>query len=385
MIPALILSLALGAWSSPAPLRPAAGAPRADVIAAIQVHGNQITPDDEMLRLAGIAVGDPFTDRTIEEVRRRLDATGKFKTVEVLKRFASIDDVSQISVVIIVNEGPVRIDIPGMPGAAATVTRRSVWHSLMFMPIVDLEDGYGVTLGVRVAYPGVIGPGSRLSFPMTFGGTKRVGVELDREFSRGPLSRIEFGSAIQRRRNPAYDENDDRKRLWGRVERWAGPVKVGGTVGWQRVSFADLEDDIRSVGADVTLDTRVDPVLPRNAVYVTASAERLFFSAGDALTRTRVDGRAYVGLFGQNVLVVRGLRESAGAPAPPYLRSLLGGWSNLRGFKAGFLTGDTLVAGSVEWRMPLTSPLNIGKFGVSAFADWGTAYDHGQRLADQPA
>ena len=33
--------------------------------------------------------------------------------------------------------------------------------------------------------------------------------------------------------------------------------------------------------------------------------------------------------------------------------------------------------------MPLVSPRRIGKLGVSAFADWGTAYDHGQSLSGQ--
>ena len=70
-------------------------------------------------------------------------------------------------------------------------------------------------------------------------------------------------------------------------------------------------------------------------------------------------------------------------PLPPYLQPLLGGMSNLRGFKAGAAAGDTLVAGSVEVRAPLTSPLSIGKFGVNAFVDVGTVYDNGQRLGDQ--
>ena len=57
--------------------------------------------------------------------------------------------------------------------------------------------------------------------------------------------------------------------------------------------------------------------------------------------------------------------------------------SNLRGFEAGTAVGDTLVAGSVEVRTPLTSPIRIAKFGVNAFVDVGTVYDTGSRLADQ--
>src|SRR6185436_8796982 len=194
--------------------------------------------------------------------------------------------------------------------------------------------------------------------------------ELDRTFDSGPIRRIEFGGAIQQKINPAYDLRDQRNRVWARAEEVLGPVRLGGTVGAQRVSFADIVDRFTSVGGDATLDTRLDPILPRNAVYIQGSIERLKFESGDTLDRTRIDARGYVGLYGQNVLVARVLREDVNKPAPQYLRSLLGGWSNLRGFEAGFDTGDTLVAGSLEWRTPISSPLSVGKLGLSVFADW---------------
>lgn len=70
-------------------------------------------------------------------------------------------------------------------------------------------------------------------------------------------------------------------------------------------------------------------------------------------------------------------------PAPPYFKPILGGASNLRGFRAGTAIGDTLVAGSAELRIPLTSPLRMAKFGTSVFIDVGTTYDKGQRFRDQ--
>ncbi len=62
---------------------------------------------------------------------------------------------------------------------------------------------------------------------------------------------------------------------------------------------------------------------------------------------------------------------------------MLGGTANLRGFRAGSAIGDTLVSGTAEIRAPLTSPLTIGKAGVSAFADIATIYDKGQQFGDQ--
>jgi outer membrane protein insertion porin family len=149
------------------------------------------------------------------------------------------------------------------------------------------------------------------------------------------------------------------------------------------VTFGETREDFQSIGVDAIYDTRLDPVLPRNAVFATASVERLGFESRDAIVRTRIDARGYVGLIGQQVLVMRVLREDANHPQPDYLRSLLGGWSNLRGFEPGFQTGDTLVAGSLEWRMPISSPLSFGKVGVSVFGDWGTVYEKDQRFRDQ--
>jgi outer membrane protein assembly factor BamA len=355
-----------------------------ETIAAIVVHGNQIVADEEVVKLSGLIVGAPFTDATLVDATKRLKASGKFESVEVLKRYASIDDLSKITIVINAGEGAVRItNMFGPAGGEPRVVRRSWWRSLMGMAIFDAEDGYGITYGARLAYPKLLGPRSRLSFPLTWGGTRRAGAELERTFRSGPFSRVEFGGAIQQRRNPAYDENDRRLRTWARAERAFGDFRAGGTVGWQRVTYAGVTERFRSIGADATFDTRLDPVLPRNAVYVNAGVERLFFEGGDALVRTRLDARGFVGVIGQHVAVVRLIREDASRPQPQYLRYLLGGWSNLRGFEAGFLTGDTLVATSLEYRVPISSPLSAGKLGVSAFVDWGTAYEKGERLRDQ--
>ena len=361
--------------------RPAQAA--AEVIAEIRVHGNHVTEDDEIVKLAGVAIGTPFGPTTIAEVTERLRAAKRFDDIDVLKRFASIADPSKIALVIVVNEGPVRIEVPDDPGDPIKVVKRRGITNLMWMPILDFEDGYGATYGARVAYVAVAGERSRLSFPLTWGGLKRAGAEFDRTFTRGPLSRVEFGTAVQRRRNPAFDVDDDRTRLWGRAERALGPVRIGGTGGWQRVSFEAIDDDLRTVGADVTLDTRVDPVLPRNAVYAQASWERVGYASGGSTHRVRTDTRGYLGLLGQSVLVARIVREDSSEPLPPYLKSLLGGWSSLRGFEAGSFFGDTMVAGSLELRMPLSSPISVGKLGVSAFVDSGTAYAKGERFEDQ--
>jgi outer membrane protein assembly factor BamA len=223
-----------------------------------------------------------------------------------------------------------------------------------------------------------------LSFPLTWGGQKQAGAQLEKTFDSGPLTRIETGAAIVQRTNPFFEQDDTRDRLWVRGERTIGqPLRVGAFAGWQHVSFMNTSDRFTQAGADVTFDTRLDPFLARNAVYGRASIEHLDFGNTPAATRTELDGRAYVGLYRQNILILRVLRQDSNVPLPPYLQPMLGGMANLRGFRAGSFIGDTLVSGTAEIRAPLTSPLNIAKAGVSAFVDVGTVYDKGQSLSDQ--
>jgi outer membrane protein assembly factor BamA len=252
----------------------------------------------------------------------------------------------------------------------------------MYLPVLDWEDGYGLTYGVTVAKPGVTAPSGRLSFPLTWGGTRQAGVAFDRPVTRGPFTRVELGGVIQQQTNPAFQVDDARRRVWARGERAMGHWRAGATATWQHVSFGATPDDVRSVGADLTFDTRVDPILPRNAVFATSSVEHLHFASGGAVNRVHVESRAYLGLVGQATLAVRGLFEDANRGLPPYLESMLGGWSNLRGFAAGSFVGDALVAGSLELRVPLTSALDLGKLGVSVFVDEGTTYLKGQRLSN---
>jgi outer membrane protein assembly factor BamA len=370
----------------PVPPVSAGQTPAGEHIAEIRVHGNHVTGDEELVALAGIAVGDPFDAATLETVANRLRRTGRFDDVQVLKRYASIADPSRVALVIIVNEGPVRLVMPDEddPDGEIRAERRGWLGNLMWLPVLHVEDGYGVTYGARLAYAGLGGERSRMSFPLTWGGRRRAGVELDRTFTRGPISRAQLGLDIRQERNPAYEIDDRRQGLRGRLESAAGPLRAGLSLGLQAVNFGGLHDDIQSVGTDVAFDTRLNPLMPRNAVYARASWERLDVLKSGVLHQVRLDAQGFVGLWGQTVLALRARREDFNKPAPPYLRSLLGGWASLRGFKAGTFTGDTMVTGSAELLLPVSSPLSAGQLGVSIFADTGAAYDKGERLTDQP-
>ncbi len=354
-----------------------------ELISEVQVRGNVATPDAEILRLAGVEIGMPVGPDTVSAAADRLRATKRFERVEVLKRYASISDPTRITLVLLVDEGPVTIQTTGDPDRPTRVLR-SRRLNLLVLPVLSSEDGYGLTYGVRVAVPNPAGTNSRLSFPATWGGEKRAAMEIDRRFDHGWLTRAEGGVTISRKTHPFFQEDDDRVNLWARGERHILPsLRIGATVGWQHLAFLGTRDRLADIGADVVLDTRLDPWLARNAVYVRAAQDRLAFRSRGAVGRTELEAHGYLGLFGQAILVASAQRSAAGAPLPNDFKAVLGGQDTVRGFKAGTAVGDTLVAGSLELRVPLTSPLSLGKLGVSGFGDAGTVYDDGERFRDQ--
>jgi outer membrane protein assembly factor BamA len=371
-----------------------------ETIAAIQVQGNTATPDEEVRRIAGVRVGMPFDATTAETVATRLRAAKRFESVEVRKRFASIADPSQITLVIIVDEGPVKIVMTGDPDSPTRVVRKRL-PNMLVLPILGREDGYGLTYGARLTLPDPqwMGKRSRVMFPLTWGGTKQAAIDLEKRFDGGVIDRVTAGASISRRQNLAFDQDDDRARLFVRGEHeFARQLRVGASTGWQQASFEGVADRFAQVGADIVIDTRVDPIPARNAVYGKASWEHLGFGdrplstpsqSGEyggyqgAANRTTVEGRGYLGLVGQAVLEGRVLREDSDRPLPPYLQPQLGGLSTLRGFRTGSFVGDTLVVMSAELVLPLTSPIKLGRFGVSAFIDRGTVYNKGERFGDQ--
>ena len=95
------------------------------VIAAIQVHGNTFTPDDDVIQASGLSVGAPFSDALLKATADRLAASKRFQHVDVLKRYASITDPTQIVVLIRMDEGPVHLVPSIVPGQAPRVAKRN--------------------------------------------------------------------------------------------------------------------------------------------------------------------------------------------------------------------------------------------------------------------
>jgi outer membrane protein assembly factor BamA len=360
-----------------------------EVIADVRVHGNYATPDTEVLRLAGITIGDPLQPETLTQVAKRLRDSGRFQRVEVRKRYRSLTDTQQVVLILLVQEQPLA-SANKLPVPAFMRPFQRIRGSMQFLPIINFADGYGFTYGVRTSFANALGDNSRVSVPLSLGANRRAALEVDKSFFSGIVHRLEGGVSASVRENPFYREDDGRKQIWGRAERRiGGPVKVGGGVGLTHVNFAADHDTFATYGADVTLDTRRDPIFPRNAVYARVGWDALHFTEmantlgpRPTINRMQTDARGYVGLIGQSVVSVRARLDTSDGPLPPYEQWLLGGSSSLRGFKTGSFVGDNRALAGVELRVPLSSPLGITRLGLSTFVDSGTVYDHGVRLRD---
>ena len=363
------LALALGIAQPQAP-------PGGERIVDVRVHGNHTTPDAEVLRLAAVAPGQPFLPDTLDRMTKALDDSGRFRSVDVRKRYASLTDMSAILIVIVVEErAGIAIDVPD-PGPMRTLRAHTMW-----MPILRSDDGYGLTYGARVSLVDVLGRRTRVSAPLSWGGERRATVEVERRFERGPLTRLIGTGGVTRREHPTLDIGDRRIGADLRAERaFTSWLQFAGAGGVSDIRFGDVDDQLRRVGGEVVLDTRRDPAFPRNAVYAAVGVERLWFDTSDDTTRVTADARGFLGLFGQTVLAVRAQHVRAEDPLPVYEQALLGGDATLRGFKLGYRSGDRLLAGSAEIRIPLSTPRRFTRMGLAIFADTGTVYGASEAL-----
>ncbi len=360
---ALVLAVGLGLGMPQAPVP-------TDRIVEIRVHGNHTTPDAEVLRLAAVSPGTPCDAQTLAAIRAALDDSGRFRHVDVRKRYASISDTSAILIVIVVEErAGIALDVPD-PGAMRTLRAHTMW-----MPILRSEDGYGLTYGARMSLVDVLGPRTRLSVPLTWGGERRAALEAERRFERGPVTRVIGTVGVSRREHPVSEVSDSRTGFTLRAERaMASWLRVAGAGGISDVAFGDVDERLKTFGGDVVLDTRRDPAFPRNAVYAAVGVQRLLFDTSPDTTRLTADARGFVGVFGQTVLALRAQHVRAADPLPAFEQVLLGGDATLRGFPLGYRSGDRLVSGSAEIRVPLSTPRRLRRLGVAVFADTATVY-----------
>lgn len=353
-----------------------------DILSEVRVHGNHSTPDADVLKIAGLTLGQALSVADLAAVEKRLRASGRFEDVEVRRRSRSLSGGGEVALILIVREHPLPAEaLEGTPAPLRPFHR--LFASGMFLPVLRYNDGYGFTYGARVTFVDTLGRGSRVSVPLTWGGTRSATVEMERPVSRGPVDRLTASASLWSRTNPFFERDEDRREVrLGASRTIAGALRVGVQAGYGNVSFGNLDERFGVYGAHVAVDTRHDPVFPRDAVYAEAGWTALRPSVSAPVNRYRAEVRAYKGVIRQAVLSVRWQYAGADGSLPAYERSLLGGATSLRGYRTGKYSGDNLMAGSLELRVPLSSPLGISRAGFTVFTDIGTVWDHGTRLDD---
>ena len=361
------------------PVQPSPPPPAPEVVAELRVHGNHSIPDAEVLSLTGVAVGDRLEPDTVDRVAARLRASGRFESVEVRKRYTSLVRREAVALILLVRERPGAADAGrGVLGRALGALARRT----MFLPVLERVEEHGFTYGARFSLIDPFGARSRLSAPLTWGGTRQAGLTLEKRFETGALHVLRGGVAATRRVNQHYRESDRRLTTWAEVERrLVGPVRVSARAEWLDVRFGSLAETAAAWRVGVAVDTRRTPAFPRDAVAADAGWQWLDRAGGGGVVaRPRADVRGFVGLFGQTVLALRAQYEGAGGPLPPWARPVLGGRAAVRGHRFGHRADDRLAAASAELRFPVNSPLSLGAAGVRVFFDTGAVHGAGDDL-----
>src|SRR4026209_611026 len=129
----LLVLLATTALAAQVSTPPASSTP--EVIAEIRIHGNASIADDEIVRVAGIRVGEPLEEVTMTQVEERLRKSGRFDSIEVRKRFRSLDDFSQVALLLVVHERP------GSSRSGIMRPIQKIRSRVMFLPIQNYDDG----------------------------------------------------------------------------------------------------------------------------------------------------------------------------------------------------------------------------------------------------
>ena len=207
--PAVALALALLVLAGTAAAQSASS--QVETLVEIRIHGNHTTPDDDVLRVMGLAIGQPIDDVAIEAAAGRLRKSGRFVQVEIRKRYRSLEPGGDVSLIVVVQEHP--LPEGAMPGPAILKPFERLWNSGMLMPILRYDDGFGFTYGARISAVDWPRRGSRLSVPLSWGGTRRAALEYDRTMSKGPFDRIVAAATVSERTNPFYELDENRQEV----------------------------------------------------------------------------------------------------------------------------------------------------------------------------
>ena len=340
----------------------------ADVrIVGIRFQGNYSIPDDELRQMVDLRPGMSVSETDLQQTRQRLLRSGLFESVEIRKRYRSLEQGDDVFLII------------------GVIEKVPLSKKIQFFPILHYTDEYGFTYGGRTTFEDMLGVGERISFPLTWGGVREAASEFRFPVHLGIADYAVGAARIRRRTNPAFEIVDRRSEFEAGLEKRIDRFRYGLNTGWSGVSFGGADEHFSSLGAEAALDTRRTTILPRDAVYAGADWHHLAFgdsTSRPGVNRFTIDLRGYKAFIGRSVLAGQVLLLQSTGALPDYLKPFIGGGATLRGYSAGRFVGDNAALASIELRVPLTPPGELYRGGWDLFFDTGTAYNHGRSLGD---
>jgi len=385
------------------------------VVEVVLVHGNHTTPTDQVLALADLTPGQPATAALVAQVERRLRESGRFADVSVQVRQRSLDPAGPVMVVIVVTERAGVSDRVLSPGLA-----RRLRAALMLGPILQYDDGYGATYGLRPTLVDRPWRNLNISAPLTWGGERKAAIEAARTLTDPLRGQLRAGGGIDRRVNPFYDVADTRRSGWVRADlsptswwrvsgdvrrslvrfagtdarQWAGGVatvfdpraddyatalgmRAGAGVDWLQLDGRSVPP-IRRTSADVAVSLPLIRLVTVRSTAPPADGDE----DGDGDADQDAGGGSGSGSVRSVVLALRARTTRASAQLPAWEQALLGGALNLRGVRPGAAVGDNVTAVSAEVRFAggLTP---LARAGLRAFLDGAAVSPAGVRLRDE--
>lgn len=329
----------LGAAFLPAP--PARG--DAQRIASIEVAGALRTRESALLRIAGVAVGDPYAPGLEDTVRQRLLNTQLFYEV--------------------------RVDaVPAAAGVALRIHVRDKWSLLPFPVVAARKDGttYGITLMERnllglhkSLFLSVMSNDGAWSESLFYGDKHLFGSRFAL-FGWLMHLRTQHDTWDEERETGAYDQIVTGGGLslgyrFGERATLSAILRGGDTENRDPVDGASLPADARerSLGLSLDLDGLDHDEDRQRGLTGRVSVEQGFAALGDDLRRTQATGEARYAapVFGGHLLSLRAI-GMWGDPMPPGYRFRT---DFLRGYERGRFQPERLLGGTAEYRVPLAT------------------------------
>ena len=185
-----------------------------EVVTELRVHGNYTIPDADVVRQAGVEPGDEIGHGALDAIAARLLASERFDDVDVLKRYTSLTRSDAVVLIVVVRERPAPVRGGSIIRALDAARRQT-----LFLPILDHTEGHGFSYGARFTLVNVLGDASRVSVPLTMGGTGQAALELEKRFDAGPVHALRGGVGASRVENQHYLVDDRRVSVWFGVDR----------------------------------------------------------------------------------------------------------------------------------------------------------------------